>query len=275
MPIPGGIRPDGSFEISNVAPGEYVLQAFRPRPSPTAEAEFAMQYVTVADKDVRNLALRTSLGSTVSGRTIVEGGTGLKPADVRILPEPVDFDRAPMVGFGFAGQVRDDWTFEMQGLSGPRLFRVGLPTGWALKTVRSGGVDITDTPTPLGTKDQSVGDLEIVVTKQMTDITGTVTDARRQPVSDYTAIVFSPNSQRWYRFSRYLGFARADQSGAFHVRGLAPGEYYVAAVDWMQGTVSYGEWQDPAFLNAIAPKATKVTLADGQAVSVAVKLIVR
>src|SRR5207247_913408 len=104
-----------------------------------------------------------------------------------------------MIGFGFAGQVRDDWTFEMQGLSGPRLFRLGLPKGWALKAVRANDIDITDTPAPLGTKDQSLTDLEIVVTNRVTDVTGTVTDARGQPVADYTAIVFSVDAQRWRR----------------------------------------------------------------------------
>ena len=59
------------------------------------------------------------------------------------------------------------------------------------------------------------------------------------------------------------------------IGNLPPGEYYVAAVDWMQGTEGFGEWQDPAFLNAIAPRATRVTLTEGQAVSITPRLIVR
>ncbi len=275
LPVPGSVRPDGTFEIRNVPPGEYVLQALRPRPSGVAEAEFAMQYVTVSGSDITGIALRTSLASAVNGRVTVEGGGGLKPSDVHIMPAPVDFDLSPMIGFGFAGQVRDDWTFEMQGLSGPRLFRLGVPKGWALKAVRASDIDVTDTPMPLGTKDQSVNDLEIVVTNRVTDVTGSVTDARGQPVDDYTAIVFSVDAQRWHRFSRYIAFARAPQDGTFHVRGLAPGEYYVAAVDRMHGTEGLGEWQDPAFLKSIAPKGAKVTLSEGQTLSVGVKLIVR
>jgi hypothetical protein len=53
------------------------------------------------------------------------------------------------------------------------------------------------------------------------------------------------------------------------------GEYYVAAVDWLQGTEGFGEWQDPAFLKSIAPRARRVTLADGQMAAVTPRLIIR
>jgi len=42
-----------------------------------------------------------------------------------------------------------------------------------------------------------------------------------------------------------------------------------------RGTEGFGEWQDPAFLNLLAPRATSVTLAEGQAVSMTPRLIVR
>ena len=38
-----------------------------------------------------------------------------------------------------------------------------LPTGWALKAIRSNGSDITDTLLPLGRDDQSLADIEVVI----------------------------------------------------------------------------------------------------------------
>jgi hypothetical protein len=59
------------------------------------------------------------------------------------------------------------------------------------------------------------------------------------------------------------------------VTDLPQGEYYAAAVDWMQGTDSYGEWEDPDFLTSIASRANRIVLSDGQAMSVSPRLIVR
>jgi len=50
---------------------------------------------------------------------------------------------------------------------------------------------------------------------------------------------------------------------------------YDSAVDRLQGTAGFGEWQDPAFLESIAPRAARVTVADGQLTAVTPRLIVR
>jgi hypothetical protein len=50
---------------------------------------------------------------------------------------------------------------------------------------------------------------------------------------------------------------------------------HVAAVDWMRGNEGFGEWQEPKFLNAMAPRATRVILTEGQSLSIALRLIVR
>jgi hypothetical protein len=53
---------------------------------------------------------------------------------------------------------------------------------------------------------------------------------------------------------------RSDQTGAFHVRSLPPGDYLLIAVD----DVEQGEWFDPAFLEKLRPAAKRVSLTEGE-----------
>ena len=107
-----------------------------------------------------------------------------------------------------------------------------------MKAVRLNGRDITDTPLPFGTKDDSLTDVEVVVTNRAREIAGTVTDGRGQPTADYTVIVFATDRGRWYSQSRFMAFARPGPDGAFAVRGLPRADYLVVAVDRMQSCTS-------------------------------------
>lgn len=180
-PLPVGARtyPDGRFEFPNVAPGEYVLQASTPGTNGSTKGEFASMFVTVNGVDVRGLVLRTSSGSTIKGHVTLEGSR--EPwlwSEVTLSALPVDLDLSPLVGTDPArAGVRTDWTFDLAGISGPRLIRVtNVPPAWTLKAVRLNGIDVTDTPLPFGTKDQSISGLEVILTDQISELSGTVTD---------------------------------------------------------------------------------------------------
>src|SRR5439155_16610137 len=49
--VAGRISPGGHFEFPNLAPGDYVVQAYKTRPIPSVEGEFAAQLVTVTGTD--------------------------------------------------------------------------------------------------------------------------------------------------------------------------------------------------------------------------------
>jgi hypothetical protein len=53
---------------------------------------------------------------------------------------------------------------------------------------------------------------------------------------------------------------RPDDDGKYSFRNLPAGEYLIAAAD----DVGDGDWFDPAFLDALAPSALRVTLAAGE-----------
>ncbi|HXI30352.1 MAG TPA: carboxypeptidase-like regulatory domain-containing protein, partial [Vicinamibacterales bacterium] len=178
LPVTGArIDPDGRFEFANVAPGEYVLQASRHRQAAWNEGESAVRFVTVAGSDISDLELRTAYGSTVTGR-IVSDDRAVRPGQVDVSAVPVDPDLSPT----FAGPparalIGDDLRFELAGLRGPRRLIVSrLPPGLGLEAIRVHGEDITDAVLPLGKPDQSLADLEIVLTSRVTEISGVVDD---------------------------------------------------------------------------------------------------
>lgn len=257
---------DGRFEIRNVPSGEWVFQASTSGDMDQGqEGEFVSRFVTVTGSDVTDLRLQTSIGSRLEGRIVFEGGGTADPTGVTVTTLPSDFDRAPLVGPTGRATGQPDGTFVLNGLNGPRRLRLlRAPPSWRLKAIRAHGSDVTDEPLSFGTKDESLTDIEIVLTNKVSGITGSVTDARGQVVTDYTVIVFAANADRWYQGSRFFTFTRPKADGTFAVTDLPSSEYYVAAVDWLQGTEGFGEWQDPALLKSIAPRATRVTLADGQ-----------
>jgi Carboxypeptidase regulatory-like domain len=189
---------DGQFEFPNVAPGECVLQASRHRSSGWNEGESSSQFVTVTGVDVSDLVIRTSTGSTLSGHVVLEAGGTFTPGQIELLAVPVDSDLSPQIGGGPARATPDeDSEFRLAGLSGPRRLRVTrVPPGWTLRAILLNGVDVTDTPLPFGKADQSLADMEVVLSQRVTSVTGRATARGRGVVA--SILVFSSDRQAWY-----------------------------------------------------------------------------
>ena len=85
---------------------------------------------------------------------------------------------------------------------------------------------------------------------------------------NYVAVVFPHDQQRWTSLTRAIASARPDQQGRFSIRGLPPGRYLVAAVDYLQA----GQERDPKTLERLRTRATAVTLAEGATQNVTVPL---
>jgi hypothetical protein len=272
-PVRANTEADGSFEFPNVPPGEYVLQAATSRSGATTEGEFASMFVTVNGVDVTGLVLRTSSGSTIRGRVRIEGGP--EPwlwSELTVAALPLDLDRSPLTVTPANAGIGADWTFEMAQISGPRVLRLTtVPPAWTLKAVMLNGIDVTDTPLPFGAKEQSIENLEVVLTDRVTELSGVVTDARGRAVANTPVLVFAGDRERWGPASRFVATTRSGRDGTFSVRRLPPGGYFVAPIDRMLD----GEWQDPNLLALLVPSAATVSLAENQRVSVTTRLIVR
>jgi hypothetical protein len=260
----GPIRPDGTFTINGLAPGEYSLraQAF----GPGGPGETAVTTITATGEDITGVRLVGSKPSALIGRIVTDPGvTAALPPALQLMLMPTDFNVMPM-GVTPATMAADG-TFELK--SGPGKMRIIMmnASGWSIRSMRLNGSDITD-----GSVDVKPGEdisgLEIELTNKVTAISGLVTNARGQAVKDYTAIAFSQDRDKWKTFSRYQGSSRPDQDGRFKIGSLPPGDYYVIAVDKIEA----GQSTDPDFLESIRTKATAVTVHEGESRTVDLKI---
>jgi protocatechuate 3,4-dioxygenase beta subunit len=267
---------DGRFEFRNVPPGDYVIQASSTRTSRSTEGDFAAQFVTVTGTDVTDVVLQAAAGSTIAGRVIFDGRDPPAIPDFGIVPEGADLDLAPrQPRFVARAELHPDLTFVISGVHGPRRIVVTeSPGGWTLKSVFANGVDVTDRALPFGQPQQSLSDVEVLLTDRLTELDGTVTDSRGDITRKYTLLVFSTDRDRWYPGSRFFRRAAPDANGSFTLRGLPPGNYQVAPMS-VADVPRDGEtaWQDPEFLESIAGRSTFATLTEGQKTSISARLL--
>ena len=271
---------DGAFVFPNVPPGDYVLQSIAIADSRGAIPQsmlFASSFVTVTTEDPPPVQLRLSAGATLRGRIVYEGLAEAPPRAVSLLAFPADFDRGPMIGAGPMGfTLNPDHSFQYTGVFGPTLIRVDLrQSDWYLKSILFKGQDLADTPFDFGL-DGTFSDIEVVVSTTGAGVTGRVTDDRAAPVADYGVHVFSTFRDRWFTGSRWVKTARPTQDGSFRVDGLPPGDYWVAAIERIEGTPGGGVLPpDPQLLESLSSRATRITLGDGQSRDLTLRLLRR
>jgi hypothetical protein len=158
------------------------------------------------------------------------------------------------------GRVADDGTFQLRGLAGPQMIRMGnVPAGWAVKSIMLEGQDITDTPYDFKPGHDIAG-ITVTLTDRLTDLSGAVHDLRGQVVKDYVLVVFAQDSKFWGGQSRFVRTTRPNQDGVFSLKGLPPGQYYAVAVEALET----GTQNDPAVLERLKPKGKAFSLTEGQ-----------
>lgn len=153
------MKPDGSFAITDVPPGDYYLWAARMRfDQSNAPQEGAYVPVSVSGDDV-TVSIQTNLGATISGRIVVEGsvpahqpdapGSGTRPTQTRVyLASASPGSSVPSFERPLVSAVRPDGTFDLSGVRGP--VQIGAQGGRAaLESVTRGGRDISGQPLEL------------------------------------------------------------------------------------------------------------------------------
>jgi hypothetical protein len=199
-------------------------------------------------------------GATISGTvTFLPGGSPAPDVTQFRITAPStdqsDFGPQPNA------RVDKDGHFTISGVSaGAHLIRPsnGSRT-WILKSVTTGGDrDVTDTPFTLRSG-ENLANVTVVFTDKQSEINGTVATANGTPVPDFTVLAFPSDPSLWRAQSRQIMTARPDQTGNYKIRGLPPGDYYLATVDPSQ----QGEWFEPAYLDEHRAGAARLVLGDG------------
>lgn len=267
----GPIRPDGTFTVNGLAPGDYTLRASAGTPD---MAELAIEQISISGDDITGVHLAMTRPSTLTGRIVFNDSTAARSVRAAMLslaamPKTSD-DIMPFGPFGGVGPPRanDDFTFEIKSQPGPSLVRMmSTPPGWTLKAVRVNGADVTDEGFEVKANEDMSG-IEIELTNHQSALMGLVTNSRGEAVKDYSLLLFAQDRERWGPGTRYMRTARPDQNGRFNTIGLPAGEYYAIALDYMES----GDATDPEFLDRVQPKADRFSLGDGETKSLDLKV---
>jgi hypothetical protein len=275
---------DGSFTLNGVSPGEYTLQARSVQVFTSNQGDNVMVFratamvgggdseagstpLSVSGDDLSGIVLTTSKGGTATGHITFDGPRPAAATSIRITAAPVDSEG---ITLGGASTTKEDGSFEVKGLSGPRLIRVGsAPPGWTLKSVKLNGTDITDTGADFKAGETTSG-LEVELTNKSTAVNGGVTSSDGTVVKDYTVVIFSESPEYWrLPMTRWVTGTRPDQDGRFKLQNLPSGSYLAVAVDY----VPQGEWGDPELLERLKSKGKRFSIGDGETQTLDLKLV--
>ena len=251
------VSSDGTWTMKNVPPGEYTLEvSSRDRPP-----ERASLPIVVQGTEMSGIALVTDAGGTISGQVVTDDGQPLprSQSKLRVMAEAIGPDRASMFFLSGEdnGMVDAQGDFTLRGVVGPAIVRLGLPSGWRIKSVDVGGDDYAAKPL-MPRSNQRIDGVRIVVTNKFPAITGRVTDDEGKPVEG--TVILVPEDEAGWADTARLYRGRPDQTGLYRIDGVRPGEYLAVAVEYVQNW----QLQDPEYLATLRDRATRITVREAQ-----------
>jgi hypothetical protein len=253
-------KPGGQFIASGVTPGDYAIQVSTgdwhfPNPENKQDREIGYAPVRVDVEDIDGLVVATSKPAKVAGRIVFEGGApeqGPSKLSVTTMPDDLTERGSMMFGPQTSAAVRDDLSFELDGLFGPQLLMVmGPPRGWIVKSVKYRGNDVTDTAVEFKSSTDARL-LEVTLTNQGEIVTGRVLGDDGKESPDAHVVLLPGDVSRWRPFPGMPAITpKAD--GTFTIGPVRTGEYVIAAVTGM----SMARLFDPSARAEIAERIAK------------------
>jgi hypothetical protein len=165
--------------------------------------------------------------------------------------------------------VKEDGSFQLDDVAADRytISFTGLPEGFYVKSVRSANMDVL--AGGLEVAGESPAHLDVVLSPNAGQVTGTVLDPNTQKAAPTMMVVLVPQEkERRDREAFYLT-ATSDLSGQFTFKSVTPGEYRVYA--WED--VEHGVWMDPEFMKPLESHGEAVSVSEGGRQAIHVNLI--
>jgi hypothetical protein len=264
------IKPDGTFMVSGLAPGDYVLQA---RPTFGANPMFddvtanrrerlATASVTVSGEPIVGLRLAVVDPIRIPVNPIFEDASAPRPERVHVFASS-----ANGMASGNAA-IRDDGRLSLEVVPGRYQLSASAMPPWQVKRVVYRGhevefddVDLTAEPG---------GRIDVVFTTRSTTIDGGVTDGSGKPVTEYTVVIFPADAEVTRRANyRRMRTAQPDQQGRFRAEHLPPGDYLAAALVALD---IQDALEQPDFLDGLRQSAKPFRLREGDTATLSLTL---
>ncbi len=249
LPFHGAVAgPNGAFDLADVLPGSYRLEAVVPARQSGAEPLFAETVVEAGGTDVDNIKLVLHPPGSVFGTVRSEAPAG-KPS----APAPVDPAIASLSGFVFSPDA--EWNTTHTAFTIPQIaigqyqFVVSIdsPTQW-IKSATLNGRDVMTQPLSVN---GPTGPIEIVVSEEKSDIDLAITSADGSPLAG--DVVLLPR----------VGHAiiiPSSPDGHAHRHGLPAGAYRA----WAFEDASLIPWAEEDFQAQFDSAAQKLEVKAGE-----------
>jgi hypothetical protein len=259
LPLPPGMSATGgsSTSIESATPGTGMTTI----KLATGDKYWGRLPVAVGDRDVTNLVVTLNPTIAIRGRMVYEGGAP-PPQRPFVIAEPADGNAS--MGQPWNSAERENLgDVVLEGLmAGEYFIRVRVGEGWAVKSIVAGSRDYANAPFD-ASAGRDITDVTITLTDKGTVLEGVVSSADGTPTAGAAVIAFPAERNQWTNYGQTplrIKAARVTNVNAFRLTGLPAGDYLVVAVDESQ----FSAWHDPAFLEAAAGTASRVTLAWGR-----------
>jgi hypothetical protein len=267
----------GGFVFPDVIAGAYTIVArgaapsrasgtlFAPSPSPRLDTTlYAVQEFRATGTD-DTVSLDLLRAGSVSGSVHVEEKATLTEEDFRSMQiQLVSADGRPWLTIPYT-IPNGAHEFAINGVppgryhlvcSAPRM----SSTGWFVESAKLGDDDLLDTMIDLRAG-VDLPDIRIQLTDKPTQLSGTIRTPEARPVTSAVLVVFSKDRLFWTRLSRRVVKTPVDSNGAFSVKGLPAGDYYLVALTDFDPT---DDFYASTTLDQWLSSAVSVTLVTGQ-----------
>jgi hypothetical protein len=267
----------GAFNLGGVVPGTYFLVAmlgigqgysFYETFLDITNGTSGIVPIQVSDRDIENVSIALRPSFSLNGRVYVEGVANdvrwdITKARISLTRDPALLglpSTSPITGRQGPrpnGAPAEDGSFTLNGF-GQGSYRVGvnvLPASAYVKAIQLGGLDVLRDGVRVDNAPQS--SLDILINLEGGTLQGIAMNDRSEPVVNSTVVLVpdlpSRGSAHLYKV------VSSDVTGAFEMKGIAPGSYKVFA--W--NSVPSGAWTDPEFIRSFENAGKPITFSDG------------
>ncbi len=262
------VRPDGSFELADVVPGEYILSAFGLLQHGKQTA--AHQRLEVGETDLEGIQLTMGVAQTVTGAVLMPPDRKL-PSGLVVLLRAKDSGLEFQNQSGGLAQLTERGTFSLENvLPGDYDFvigNVGKGDDLYVAAIRSGDQDILAPGLHIAAT--APPPVEIILKANGAEIECTVLDDKQTPVPE-AHLTLLPDPPRRSAYA-LRAECQTNASGKCTLLGVAPGDYHAFATS----KDDPADFNDPATMESLEKFGKPITVALGDRTSLQIPVIVQ